>query len=32
MLNCDTEDHEELKEVIAQGCDVACIETPTNPQ
>lgn len=28
---CETEDHEEIKASIAQGCDVLYLESPTNP-
>jgi cystathionine gamma-synthase len=28
---CDTTDHEQIEAVVAQGCDVLYLETPTNP-
>jgi len=28
---CDTSDHEEIETVIARGCQVVYLETPTNP-
>src|SRR6476660_5200712 len=28
---CDTNDHDQLEEEIAKGCDLVYLETPTNP-
>lgn len=28
---CDTDDHTEIEEAIAQGCDLVYLESPTNP-
>jgi cystathionine gamma-synthase len=28
---CETEDHEEIEAAINKGCDLLCLESPTNP-